>query len=324
MTAIPNTPERQAATQAALNAPLTGGGGSFTQKLLRATFALQGSKSFGGSGNTVTLDGLRMSALITWMGVNGIASDLQLRVWGMDIGQMNALSTLGLPLPARGDNFVVLEAGTSATGLSKIFEGAIYAAWADFQSMPDVVFNVHALTGGVEAVKPTPPLSYDGGIDIATVMADIAKTAGLQFENNGVSGVMLHDPYFPGTAVEQARRAATAANIFFTIDRGTLAVWPNGGARGGTNVPLVSRDTGMKGYPTYTGGGITVETLFNPSIIYGGKIVVESDLPAANGEWVVYGLIHNLESQLPGGQWISRVDGWHSEFGGAFRLPPVR
>jgi len=52
------------------------------------------------------------------------------------------------------------------------------------------------------------------------------------------------------------------ANIETFLNDGvpkTLIIWPKGGSRGGS-IPLVSRDTGMIGYPSYTQNGIVVST----------------------------------------------------------------
>jgi hypothetical protein len=57
----------------------------------------------------------------------------------------------------------------------------------------------------------------------------------------------------------------------------------------------------------YASNGLTLSTIFNPAIIPGGKIQVQSSIPAACGTWVVYAMSHTLESKTPDGQWRTDV-----------------
>ncbi len=244
---------------------------------------------------------------------------LSLRLWGLTLSQMNDASTLGLTSPQEEArrNTVSVSAGSDGAGMGEVFEGTIKAGWADFQAMPQSVFHVEAFAGMLAAMKPVPPASYRGAADVATIMAGLATKMGFAFENSGVN-VKLADPYFPGTAWEQFQRCKDAANINGIIEKGKLAIWPKGQARGSL-IPLIAgggRDaagvaipnTGMIGYPTYTSGGIVVTTLYNPSIGYGSKIEVKSSLKPACGIWFVSGLTHMLESETPGGNWFTRIE----------------
>ena len=61
----------------------------------------------------------------------------------------------------------------------------------------------HGVIGAWEAVKPVPPTGYAGLVDVATIMAGLAKLANFTFHNAGVTDKFLIDPYLPGTAVAQ-------------------------------------------------------------------------------------------------------------------------
>ena len=266
--------------------------------------------------NTVKLTGLRASAHIVKAG-NASLGELNLRLWGMTLSKMNDLSTLGLRFDLGGlgvfNNSVLVEAGDDDAGMSVVFYGTIYAAWVDFAEMPDVAFHLTAYIGAWEAMAPVPPTSYAGLADVATIMSGLATLAGLNFNNNGVTDKFLMDPYLPGTALEQINRVAVHAGINFDIDGGgprkTLTIWPEGGSRGGL-IPLISRDTDMIVYPAYTRSGIVVTTVYNPSIQFGGRVKIVTDLASANasGEWIVMILTHTLEAEVPHGAWRTRFE----------------
>lgn len=291
-------------------------GNSFTKKLIDVTFKL-GQGSFGTAGtDTVKLSGLRCSATIIKAGGQSM-SMANVRVWGMTLEMMNKLSTLGLFVTQVRRNVLIVEAGDEQAGMSVVFEGTIQDAWADFGGMPDVPFVVQAFAGLEEAIKPVPPTSYRGPTDVATIMLSLANQMGLAFENTGVQGVVLADPYFPGTAREQALRVAAAANINMSIDVGKLAIWPKGKERG-SQVPVISPETGMIGYPSYTSKGVVVRSLYNPNVAFGSKIQINSSLKPASGQWIVYMLQYHLESQLPNGEWSMMMEAAPPGFG-----PPI-
>lgn len=276
---------------------------AFKERFINVTFTL-GEGSFGNSGaNTEKIEGHRISAKITKAGGPSMGT-LEMQVFGMSLSQMNKLSTLGLMPTLVRRNVVTVEAGDS-DGVGTVFIGTITNAWADFKSAPEVAFYVEAHTGLLESVKAVAPSSFTGPTDVGVIMSSLATTMGLAFENSGVS-VKLSNPYFPGSARDQTRACAEAANIEWIIDNGKLAIWPKGGARGGA-VPLLSPATGLVGYPSYTSKGVILSCEFNPNVGYGGKIQVESSLTPAKGEWIVFALNHDLAANMPNGPWFSEI-----------------
>src|SRR6185295_1510125 len=218
---------------------------SFAKKRIDVTFTLApikdeaGNKIIsqptfaGGSSNSVTLSGYRVSASIVKAG--GIASQgqLQLRIYGMSLDLMNQLSTLGkTPIYVAGPqrNLISVSAGDdSGTGL--VFQGTISQAYTDLGGAPDAMFTVDAFSLLYQAVQAIPPTSFKGATDAAIILQGLATQMGLSFENNGVS-VMLQNPYFHGSALSQAQDCIRAAGIEWNQgDNGILAIWPKGGAR---------------------------------------------------------------------------------------------
>jgi len=288
---------------------------AFVRRKIDVTFSLspdaKDTKFVGTNSSTVKLSGLRCSAKISKAGGPSDCT-MDLTIWGMTKSQMNQLSTLGMQINLVPKNEVVLEAGDDKTGMTTVFVGYILAAYADFKSAPEVSFHISAHAGLPQSVIPAVASSFKGSADVATIMASLATKMGFEFENNGVDA-KLSNPYFSGSYRTQAQACAEAAGITVFFDLRKLIIWPKNGSRGG-QIPIVSPATGMKGYPSYTAYGIMLETLFNPSINFGNKIKVESDLPAACGEWAVYNLDHALEAEMPNGQWFSTIFAYNPKF----------
>jgi len=282
---------------------------TFVQRQITLTIQL-GEGSFGDSGfNTVTLTGLRISAAIDKSGMPGF-NMAEIRIFGLDLNLMNQLCTLGKPIVRDRNNTITVMAGDATAGLSLAYSGIITEAWADFNGAPEVVFNIKSVFGKLDATKPVPAISYSGPTDTGHILSTIALSLGYGFESNGVS-VLLNNPYYPGTAREQAYAIGKDAGIYVYFDdvKKVLSTWPLNGFRGGS-IPLISPQTGMIGYPSYAGTDVIVRTLYNPNIVFGGQFQVQSSLNIANATWIANKVVHNLESEMPNGQWFTQIQGY--------------
>jgi hypothetical protein len=283
--------------------------GSFVQRRIDVTFT-RTSGTFTQSGtNTVTLSGLRTSAIISNVGGQAQGS-LDLRIYGMTQTMMNDLTLVsGTPVNVNVGNVVTVAAGNDGAGLATVYQGTIAGSFADYTEAPNVSFRVLGIQTLDAALRSVPPSSYRGGADVAVIMANFAKLLGMPFENGGVSGIFLSNPYFSGSLLSQAEACRDAAGINMVIDRGRLAIWPKGGSRGG-EIPLISPQTGLIGYPARTSTGVIFDTVFNPALNFGAKVQIESSVYQTSGTWVITQLNHRLDAMVPGGVWTSHVDTW--------------
>ena len=275
------------------------------KKQLRFVITL-GTGKFGSSNNdTITLQGFRATADIDKAG-GMMMGTIRAKIYGVKQVDMNSITTLMWKPGTRIANTVEVYAIDGAAE-TLVFAGNIINAWGDYQNMPDVYLHIQAQAcyfNGLQAVRP---LSIKGGIDVAVVMARIAKDMGLVFENNNVS-VMLTDVYVANTLKEQALELARAANFSLYIDDKILAITNKYAPRKGL-IPEISPASGLVGYPTFDGVGVNFKTLFNPAVTFGGSIKLVTDLPQAAGEWIVTSVAHRLESEKPGGAWFSTIRG---------------
>lgn len=275
------------------------------KKALRFVVTL-GTGKFGSSNNdTITLQGFRATADIDKAG-GMMMGTLRTKIYGVKQQDMNSVTTLqwkpGTLIPNTVEVYAIDGAAETL-----VFAGNIVNAWADYQSMPDVFLHIQAQSAFFNALKAIPPRSFKGGVDVASVMAQIARDLGYTFENNGVT-TQLVDVYLPNTGMEQAKDLARAAGCDLYLDDKILAITPPNVPRR-VIIPLISPASGLVGYPTFDGVGVNFQTLFNPAITFGGSIKLETDVQQAAGEWVVTSVGHRLESEKPGGAWFSSVRG---------------
>ena len=293
---------------------------SLVKRRIEVSFRL-GTGSYGDTGsNTVTLNGqLRASASIQHTGGVGM-SQLDLSVYGMTQDLMNQLSTLGRPIyTTTNRNTVTVSAGDDVGGMAVAFTGNVLQAWADGAGAPKIAFRVTAQAGGFDQARPLQPTSFKGSADVATLVSSIATQLGRNLQNSGVTA-QISNPYYTGSGRDQILAICRDANCecVFEGETGageqasatggaTVAIWPKGASRVGT-ATVVSPDTGLVGYPSWTANGIVLTTLYNPTITYGAPLSVQSSIQNACGTWTVYKVGHELESETPDGKWFTHLE----------------
>lgn len=121
-------------------------------------------------------------------------------------------------------------------------------------------------------------------------------------------------PVFPcdpaNSLKSQLEKVCEAADCEYVVDEvnKTLAVWPIGSARKSHPAVLLSPDTGLVGYPSFTQSGVQCTTLYNPNIRFMAPVEIQSQFTPANGKWSVQSLNHRLDCQVPGGQWFTDIE----------------
>lgn len=180
------------------------------KKALRFVITLSTGK-FGSSNNDrITLQGFRASVDVDNAGGLQMGT-LRAKIYGVSQSDMNTCTSFTMQAPRDGDylyqpNTVEVFA-IDGDAETLVFAGNIVNAWADYQNMPDVFLHIQATAAMFAALRPVPPRSFKGGVDVASVMAQIAHSMGYTFENNGVQ-VKLSDVYLANTDLEQAKELA--------------------------------------------------------------------------------------------------------------------
>ncbi|EHA2158742.1 hypothetical protein JKH83_003700 [Salmonella enterica] len=273
---------------------------SYMQRDITVEFTLSDGRTFdNGGGNVLTLPGAKCFATITVYGGTA-GTQITLYIWGLSPAHMADLSYRGVwrPAQSRTNKMRVMANGRL------IFEGDITDAYADYNQAPDIPL---ILTGQVNfnlRNQTAADFSAKGDVPVADIIRALASSAGLKFENQGVSR-SLSNPHFSGNIVQQMLDAASAADINIdTGDAEKVTIWPKGEKR---NIPPlhISPDHGLIGYPVYTMTGLSATTLFCPDLFIGRQVHLESSLPNVTGDYQLTGVIHTITSRTVGGPWSS-------------------
>ncbi len=280
--------------------------GSFSAKRLKAVITLADDSNtvFDGSGNnTLTIENLRMTATVVIS--NRQASELNLSIYGMLTKDMDALTSAWISPDSIRDNRVTLYAD-NGNGYRLVFIGTIIEAMPDYKRIPDVPFQIMAKISYFKQIEITPPLSYQGAVDINVIGQDLAGKLGLSFVSNVKS--TLTDPYYPGTVFDQLRNACIDARVDFYFQGETLVFTPL--LQPFTSIPavLLTPNTGLVGYPIYTRRGLQVTALFDPAYLCGSTIQIQdSRVKGINGLWYPRSIQFDLSANMPNGPWFATM-----------------
>lgn len=285
---------------------------SYSKKQLKIIITLA-KETFRSTGtNTIILDRFRASVDIEKAGGTQFSTAV-CKIYGVSQDDMNDITTVMWTRNLLNQNTIEIYAIDDTNNYqTMVFAGDIIQALGYYQEMPNVYLAINAQGSFYNALKPYPPTSYQGSVDVATAISKIATSLGYHFENNGVNA-RINNLYAWNTGIEQIKAIAAAAGIDIYFDDKTIAICPAGKPR--TNyVVTVSRTSGMITYPTIDGIGINLYTLFDPLITFGGRVQVESDVTRANAEWLISSLSHYLESETPDGAWFTFIRGSYHGF----------
>ncbi len=286
---------------------------SFIERQLRVTFIMTGNQVFPGTNsNRLVLTNLRMTAQVQTVARQ--APTAALRIFGMTMADMNALSIAWALAPVVLRNIVQVEArsqdGTRAPneGWSQVFVGTIKEAQPMYRAAPNVSFDVLGVIGYEQKINPVPPTAYEETTDIGLVAGDLAEKMGFQFENGGVDTVLDGPLYLCGTYYDQLATACRKAKADFYFLGERLVVVPAGAPFAQRPAVILNKGSGLIGYPQYTAAGLEVQAIYDPAFQCATPVEIQSIVPGAVGRWNPYGMTHTLESRTPNGEWSTKMN----------------
>lgn len=290
---------------------------AFVKRRITVVFNKDNGDKFASTdATTLTVSGARVKCQIVNPGGAQMGT-ANMRIYGLTLSQMNDLSAINSLIVLQKITILVY-ASDDQGNMNLIFEGYVIVSQIDLNSAPEAALYVVAQSGYIYTLQITKVVrSYPLNSSAKMVLGELATAMNLTLEFTGPD-VTLPEPYFYGSDRDQLLRCVFMAGLNWFIDvgssgqggvQGILAVWPLKGVRASGLLPEISPETGIIGYPSYSGIGIAVATVFNLNIKLGQIVVVKSSLKFANGQWGVYNIRHEIESELPGGKWMTQFDG---------------
>ena len=127
--------------------------------------------------------------------------------------------------------------------------------------------------------------SYAKGSLLSSIFSDIAKASGLTVAKSTGDERLKADVTFNSGCAAVLRSITQEYEKWFVISEGELSIFPRSGAAmsyTSDEIHVISKDTGMIGYPTVTEIGADVNMLLNPSVKPMSLYRIESVAPRTN------------------------------------------
>ena len=283
---------------------------SYTQKTIRITAYLREGE-FGEGNNTVVYEGLPTEVSISKSGgKDGCKATITL--YGMKLDTARKMTMLSFRKLQTYNNIVKIEAGTKDQKLDTIFQGEIVTAVPSIDQ-ENLVFTMECRCGYYPNLLPTPPVSVQGETTVDKLMQQFAKEAGYDYENRGITDSVKNSVFY-GSPVQKAQQLATQMGFDLLIIDRKFIIQPYETQPKGT-IPLVSKESGLIGYPSFTNDGVECDALFNPDFELGSYFELKTILPHASGIWKISKLETRLSAYMPSGtEWQTSLNGvWVQE-----------
>ncbi|QIF58536.1 MULTISPECIES: baseplate hub protein [unclassified Providencia] len=280
---------------------------AFNRKRIKLTLKLNGKDEVFTSDNQNKLSdvGLRISADVTF-GYGSPAPYARIRVYGLPQETMNKLITAKWQNVKALRTLITIEAAEG--DFAQVFSGGIFMALPEYSEAPNVSIVIEAISAVFESKLPTPAESYEGSHSVSEIISGICKRIGFSFESNNVNA-MVDNPYLTGSDLEKIRWLCVNNDLDLYLGNNSVAIAPKGVPRN-IKIAVISPDTGLIGYPVITNIGATFKCLYDPSIQFGALVRVKgSEIELCNGDWRVYGMRAQLETEMDSGRWFMEIVG---------------
>lgn len=276
------------------------------KKVIRTTITLAGD-TFAKEANILSSEELRTLCVINFGG-GSVVPNAEITIYGMAMESMLKLTRVRWRDINSMLNTIKIEAGEQGQELTTVFEGNITFGYIDMSNAPDVAFRITSSTAALNIYQPASPITYKGSIPVIQAIQELSEKISCEFENNGVPDTLtMTDVTLTDTDLNKIRALCKRYQIDLYIEQKRISIAPQGAPRQ-TKIATLRPGSGLIGYPVPTMQGIELRCLFNPGIHFGGLIrVADSVITSCNGDWRVFGVTLNLESEMPGGNWFMDI-----------------
>lgn len=182
---------------------------------------------------------------------------------------------------------VALMAGYQSTGLNLIFYGDMWSCYTSREGT-ETITKIHCIVG-LDSMQQQSDITL-AGASRYMVLSRVAQDMGLDLKIYSGENTKFNRPQaITGNSMAIAQKYS-GNNAF--IDGKDLLVLDNVDAIKG-EVPLINDQSGLLGVPKHEDAILSVDIIFEPRIVIGQIIEVNSRIhPMFNGQYKVYGIRH--------------------------------
>lgn len=235
----------------------------------------------------------------------GRFGNARVSIYGVPLANMNNIARLWLqPMIIQAQDTLAIDVWDGSNYVP-FFNGVIAWAGADGSALPDVTLNIEA--NSAMAISQTTPAPYTaaGTQTLQNVLQGILQNSGFTLDYAPTIPMLtVTNPRYSGSTMDQLDACLRAfPQLAFNVMLQRVRVYPTTQPFGADPI-LVSPTTGAVGAPNYSSSAVTWKTIFNPSLVPGQAVQLDSEFVLAGGaNWICRVLNHTLEPNKPKGMW---------------------
>lgn len=261
-----------------------------------------------GAPDMFVIDGLPITARIDKTGGFDALHQSDITIRGLSMDKMAQMTVLEYEHRGERINDIVVEAREGDDEWFQVFAGNTLSATPQINTDGTVDFNIHAVSGGCAISKVVLPTSIKEPLKAEALFGQFANEGEIQYRPLGDLGITVGNCVFTGSPKEKMKQLATMIGCDAFIDDNVLVTKKYDGETY-PEVPVVSVETGMLGYPRYTTQGISFRCLLRKDIKFAGWIKMQSTIKSYCNTWQVMKISLKLDAYYPhGGDWHMDVD----------------
>lgn len=226
------------------------------------------------------------------------AGQLVMVIYGLSQSSMNRISSDGLSVSEVADIWcrvtVSSEDVTGKRTQNTAYEGFVFESVTDYNNAPSPTLTVTCQSSAPLALKAQDATSFNGSVAVGQAISSILKDSGFLLDIND-GGAVIENLHVSGSALEQLSQACHAAALRFVISNGKVKVFPITSEPPLGDVPVLSPDTGMVGYPVVSGTKICLKAIYNNAFAVPDYIKIKSSIGTANGVFQMVRVSHHIE-----------------------------
>lgn len=280
---------------------------TFKKRSIDIFFTLTNGADSSAQEQTFCFKGLRISCRIRYE--SGAYSMAEIQIYGLSREFMASVVSVGAFGWTRNEfyrNRITVKYPDEWN--TTLFEGFIVSALVDYNTAPDIPLQVMASGAFENQMTVKAGMSFPGTVSVDSIMRQIlAQAPNTAFENRGVTKT-LTDESVNGSIMDMVSQVAGHAGIDYWLVNNVIIIADKGGTYTEAEPILLDESTGLDGYPTLTSAGCNASCLFNAQ--YTPMRRVRLSCPELwRGERMFYitGLSHELDAEMDGGRWHSRL-----------------
>jgi hypothetical protein len=230
-------------------------------------------------------------------------------IYGVPLDAMNKIARLWLEVLSPTNTDTLTIDVWDGSNFVPFFAGVITWSAINAGGAPQVALEIEANSAMIAMNTVASPYAQDEPVALQDALQQILEPTGLVVEfSDSVPVLDIQRAHLIGTPMDQA---AALMNYFpeltWYINLQRFLVRPVNGPLGSDPVPI-NKTNGMIGYPTYSTSGVQLATIFNPRIRPGLALDIQTMFDFVNRtKWVAAVLQHNIEPNMPGGQWMTAI-----------------